>query len=74
MSSVSVTSSKREKETVELSQELESVRALNSSLRAYLEHLQTFRKNLNAVNENTKILSKVNSQWIETLNNMNNIN
>ncbi|CAH2084198.1 unnamed protein product [Euphydryas editha] len=68
MSSASVTSSKREKVTTELMQELESVRAFNNSLRAYLEHLRAFRKNLTAVNENCKQLSKINSLWIETLN------
>lgn len=51
----------------ELMQEVEAVRAMNASLRAYLEHLRTFRKNLVGVNENLKQLTKVNTQWIEVL-------
>ncbi|KAL0809822.1 hypothetical protein ABMA28_011314 [Loxostege sticticalis] len=70
MSSVSVTSSKRELRTSELMVELESVRALNSSLRAYLEHLRLFKKNLSMMNSNCKELSKVNTQWIDMLNAM----
>ncbi|CAK1593503.1 unnamed protein product [Parnassius mnemosyne] len=70
MSNVSVTSSKREKLTSDLLQEVESVRAMNVSLRAYLDHLRAFRKNLIAVNENCKQLSKVNTQWIEMISTM----
>lgn len=51
-------------------QEIDAIRALNGSLRAYLEHLRVFRKNLVAMNENCKQLSKVNTQWIDTLNMM----
>ncbi|CAG5053262.1 unnamed protein product [Parnassius apollo] len=71
MSSVSVTSSKREqKVTSDLQQEVESVRAMNASLSAYLDQLKAFRKNIIAVNENCKQLSNVNTQWIETISAM----
>ncbi|PZC84848.1 hypothetical protein B5X24_HaOG203838 [Helicoverpa armigera] len=70
MSSVSVTSSKREKVTAELTQEIESVRAMNSSLRAYLEHLLLFKKNLLAMNKNCTQLHDVNKQWIDILSSM----
>ncbi|CAH2056491.1 unnamed protein product, partial [Iphiclides podalirius] len=69
MSSASVSSSKPEKVT-ELMQEVKSVRAMNASLRAYLEHLRMFKKNLVAVNENCKELRKVNLEWNEILSSM----
>lgn len=50
MSSASVTSSKREKQNIELAQEIDSMKAMNSSLRAYLEHLRVLKKNLLAMN------------------------
>ncbi|XP_028170544.1 uncharacterized protein LOC114360163 [Ostrinia furnacalis] len=68
MSSVSVTSSKRELKTSELTMEIEAVRELNSSLRTYLEHLRLFKKNLLTMNRNSKELNKVNTQWIDMLN------
>ncbi|KAG7312628.1 hypothetical protein JYU34_000945 [Plutella xylostella] len=67
MSSASVTSSKREKETADLVQELESVRAMNNGLRSYLEHIRTFKENLQGVHKNCKQLNKINSQWIDVL-------
>ncbi|CAG4987767.1 unnamed protein product [Colias eurytheme] len=66
-SNVSLSSSKREKNAMELTQEIESVRALNSSLRTYLENLRQYRKNLSSMNENCKQLREVNTQWIDTL-------
>lgn len=56
--------------TTQLSQEIESIRAMNSSLRAYLEHLRSFKKNLIAMNDNCTQLNKVNEQWIGTLRDM----
>ncbi|KAH9638311.1 hypothetical protein HF086_004214 [Spodoptera exigua] len=69
MSSASVTSSKREKQNVELSQEIDSIRAMNSSLRAYLEHLRVLKKNLLTMNDNCTQLKKVNNEIIEIVNN-----
>ncbi|CAH2245625.1 jg6542 [Pararge aegeria aegeria] len=68
MSSVSVTSSKREKTISDLKQEIEAIGALNASLRVYLGNLRTMRKDMRTVNENCKQLVKVNSQWVDTLN------
>lgn len=70
MSSASMISSNREKAAADLAQEIDSIRALNSSLQAYLEHLRMFKKNLIDMNDNCNQLSKVNKQWIDTLNNM----
>ncbi|KAJ8707006.1 hypothetical protein PYW08_011140 [Mythimna loreyi] len=70
MSSVSVTSSKREKAVTELTQEIESIRAMNSSLRAYLEHLRRFKENLGHMYDNYTQLNQVNEQWVETLRSM----
>lgn len=69
MSSASVTSSKREKQNIELAQEIDSMKAMNSSLRAYLEHLRVLKKNLLAMNDNCTQLNKVNDDIIEIVNN-----
>ncbi|CAK1549031.1 unnamed protein product [Leptosia nina] len=67
-SNVSAVSSKQ-KEAAELTEELESIRALNANLQTFLDYLQTFRKNLIEVNNNCKEFHKVNKQWIETVSN-----
>lgn len=54
----------------ELMQEIESVRAMNASLRAYLEHIRTFKKNLMTLNENCNQLTNINEQWVETIRTM----
>ncbi|KAF9809294.1 hypothetical protein SFRURICE_015757 [Spodoptera frugiperda] len=69
MSSASVTSSKREKQNIELAQEIDSMKAMNSSLRAYLEHLRVLKKNILAMNDNCTQLNKVNDEIIEIVNN-----
>ncbi|RVE53142.1 hypothetical protein evm_002239 [Chilo suppressalis] len=68
MSTASFISSKREKTNAELTQEIESIKSLNVSLQAYLEHVRTFRKSLNTMNSNCQQLSKVNTEWIDLLN------
>lgn len=67
MSCTSVTSSKREVDTSGLTEELEALKAMNSSLQAYLEHLKALRKSLINVHNNFGQLSIVNTQWIEIL-------
>lgn len=54
-----------QKEIAELSQELDSLRAMNSSFQAYLEHLQGFKRNLAVLSDSYTQLSKVNGQWID---------
>ncbi|KAI8441623.1 hypothetical protein MSG28_015185 [Choristoneura fumiferana] len=65
MSTTSMTSSRNEQGGTDMPQELESLRTLNDTLRAYLTHLRMFKDNLKSMNENCQQLSKVNSQWID---------
>lgn len=57
-----------QKQNIELAQEIDSMKAMNSSLRAYLEHLRVLKKNLLAMNDNCTQLNKVNNEIIEIVN------
>lgn len=54
--------------TAELVQELEAARRLVKTLHEYLDNLRVFRKSLKDVNKNCEQLKKVNLQWIEIAN------
>ncbi|XP_028033735.1 uncharacterized protein LOC114245680 [Bombyx mandarina] len=67
MSNNSETSLSQRDKAAELPMELESIRALNACLQAYLEHIRNVKRNLLAMNDNYRDLEDVNRQWQEVV-------